>query len=39
MKNEKFKIGLTLFLLGLAGVLSIATVQLPLDNIPPEVFA
>jgi Type II CAAX prenyl endopeptidase Rce1-like len=34
MKNKKFQLGLVLFLLGMAGVLSMLTVQIPLDALP-----
>lgn len=37
MKN-KIKLGLALFTLGFAGILSILTVELPLDSFPPEVL-
>ncbi|MCX6180657.1 MAG: CPBP family glutamic-type intramembrane protease [Bacteroidetes bacterium] len=36
--NNKFKIGLTLFALGLLGVISMLTVEIPLDSLPKEVL-
>ena len=33
----KLKLGITLFLLGMIGVLSMLTIQLPADAIPPEI--
>lgn len=38
MKREKLKLGLTLFALGFSGVLSILTMQLPMDKIPAEML-
>lgn len=35
--NNQLKLGLTLFLLGLAGVLSMLTIGVPTDLLPPEV--
>ncbi len=38
IKKQKFRTGLSLFIVGFIGVLSILTGQLPLDNIPTEVL-
>lgn len=36
--NKKIKLGLVLFLIGLLGVISILTVDIPLENFPKEVL-
>lgn len=36
--SYKVKLGLTLFAMGLLGVLTMLTVTIPLDNLPPEVL-
>lgn len=36
--NNKLKIGLTLFMLGLFGILTMLTVTIPLDSLPKEVL-
>jgi membrane protease YdiL (CAAX protease family) len=36
--NKKLKIGLALFFIGFAGVLTLLTVKIPLDSLPPEVL-
>lgn len=37
MKNSKLKLGIVLFILGFMGVLTIPTIELPLENLPKEV--
>lgn len=36
--NSKFKMGITLFLIGFMGVLTLLSVSIPLENIPKEVL-
>jgi membrane protease YdiL (CAAX protease family) len=36
--NVKLKLGITLFILGLSGVLTMLTVTIPLESLPKEVF-
>lgn len=36
--NKKFKLGLTLFIIGLLGVFSMLTVSIPLESLPKEVL-
>lgn len=36
--NKKFKLGLTLFIIGLLGVFSMLTVTIPLESLPKEVL-
>jgi hypothetical protein len=38
MQNHKLKLGISLFILGFIGILSILTARLPLDTIPVEVL-
>lgn len=39
MKNQKLKLGIILFILGFTGVLTLLTIELPLENLPKEVTA
>lgn len=39
MKNFKFKLGLSIFVLGLTGVFSLLTIPIPTESLPPEILA